>query len=322
MIKINTVYKEDNLLLMKSIDTESIDLIYSDVLYGTNSKDIVDYDDKQFSSIKDAIEFYKPRIKEMYRIMKPNASIYIHCDWHLSHYIKIMMDQVFGYKCFKNEIIRQATNAKNNSKNWGRIYDNILYFTKSEKDYTWNYIQESKSDAELIKQYNKMDDDGRRYTTVPLHAKGESNGITGKNWEHPTRGLINLPSGRHWATIPEKLLKLDENSEIQWSRNNVPRKIQYADEYDSKYIQNIWDLKSIGSRKSYINKDGLIYDTQKPYDLLKRIILQSSNEGDLIFDGFCGSGTTLEVARDLNRKYIGCDITDKSLKICKNKNLI
>jgi len=148
---------------------------------------------------------------------------------------------------------------------------------------------------------------------------GSTNGVTGFDWEHPERGTIKLPKGRHWATTPEKLLELDKEGGIAWSKNNVPRRIQYADEYDSKYIQNIWDLKSIGNRQSFVNKGGLIYDTQKPYELLKRIILQSSNEGDIIFDAFNGSGTTCEVARDHNRKFIGCDITDKSIEICEKK---
>jgi len=320
-MKINTIYKIDNLELMKKMDDESVDLIYSDILYGTNSKDITDYDDTIFNNVKDAIRFYKPRFIEMKRILKDNGSLYIHCDWHLSHYMKVQLDIIFGIGSFKNEIIRQATNAKNNSKNWGRIYDNILFYTKDKDDYVWNYIQEQKSEAELIKQYNKIDSDGRRYTTIPLHAKGESNGVTGDDWVHPTRGIIKIIPGRHWATTPDKLLILDNNGQIEWSKNNNPRKIQYADDYDSKYIQNIWDLKSIGSRKSYINKGGLLYDTQKPYDLLKRIILQSSNDGDLVFDGFGGAGTTFEVARDLNRNYIGCDITDKAIEIMKSKNL-
>jgi len=317
----NVIYKQDNLEVMKSMDDNSVELIYSDVLYGTNSKDIVDYDDTLFSNPTEAINFYKPRFLEMKRILKEDGSLYIHCDWHLSHYLKVQLDVIFGFENFKNDIVRQATNAKNNSKNWGRIYDNILYYTKHKDNYTWNFIQEQKSDAELVKQYNKIDEDGRRYTTIPIHAKGGSNGITGKDWEHPTRGLIKLTAGRHWATVPEKMLLLDEAGLLEWSKNGNPRKIQYADEYDSKYIQNIWDLKSIGSRKSYVNKGGLIYDTQKPYDLLKRIILQSSNEGDLIFDAFAGSGTTLEVAKDLNRDYIGCEITDKGIDIMRDKGL-
>lgn len=318
---LNKIHKIDNLELSKKIPSKSIHLIYSDVLYGTNSRDIKDYDDKIFKSTQDAIEFYRPRFEEFHRILTDTGSLYIHCDWHLSHYLKVLLDEIFGYNCFKNEIVRQCTSAKNNSKNWGRIFDNILYYTKNENEYTWNYIKESKSDAELEKQYNKVSKDGRMYTTVALHAKGETKGLTGFDWEHPERGTISLPKGRHWATTPDKLLELDRDCQISWSKNNVPRKIQYADEYDSKYIQNIWDLKSIGIRQSGINSGKLVYDTQKPYDLLKRIILQSSNEGDNIFDAFVGSGVTCEVARDYNRNYIGCDITDKSMVACRNRNL-
>jgi len=314
---LNKIHLIDNLELSKKIPDNSIALIYADVLYGTNSKDIKDYDDTTFNNPQEALEFYRPRFIEYKRILKNNGSIYIHCDWHLSHYLKVLMDEVFGIDCFKNDIIRQCTNAKNNSKNWGRIYDNILYYTMDEKDYTWNYVQEVKSEAELQKQYNKVDDEGRIYTTVPLHGKGGSNGVTGFDWEHPERGTISLPNGRHWATTPDKLLLLDQEGGVSWSKNNVPRKIQYADDYDSKHIQNIWDMKSIGTRQK--NKD-MVYDTQKPYELLKRIILQSSNEGDIIFDPFVGSGCTCEVARDHNRKFLGCDITEKSVNICEKKD--
>jgi adenine-specific DNA-methyltransferase len=316
----NKIYLKDNLDLLKEMPDKSIDLIYCDILYGTNSNDIKDYNDKLFKNTDDFLNFYRPRIIELNRVLKDNGSIYLHCDWHYSHYLKIQMDEYFGYENFRNEIIRQCTNAKNNSKNWGRIYDNILYYTKSNK-FTWNFIQESKTESELLKQYNKVDENGDYYTTVPMHAKGESKGLTGFDWEHPKRGTIKLPKGRHWATTPDNMLLMDERGEIQWSRNNVPRKICYAKDYDSKYIQNIWDLKSIGSRQDYINKGGLIYDTQKPYSLLQRIILQSSNEGDLIADFFMGSGTTLEVAKDNNRFYIGCDINKKSYDICKEKKL-
>lgn len=316
---LNKIHKIDNLELSKKLPTGSVNLIYSDVLYGTNSKDIKDYDDCVFKNPQEALGYYRPLFTEFHRILKDDGSIYIHCDWHLSHYLKVLLDEIFGYDNFKNDIIRQCTNAKNNSKNWGRIYDNILYYTKSIKDYTWNYMMESKTEAELEKQFNKVDEDGRIYTTVPLHAKGETKGKTGFDWEHPDRGIINLPAGRHWATTPDKLLELDKEGKIHWSRNNVPRRIQYADEYDSKYVQNIWDLKSIGSRKGYVNKGGIIYDTQKPFELLKRIILQSSNEGDIVYDAFVGSGVTCEVAREFGRKFIGCDITDKSMEICKSK---
>jgi adenine-specific DNA-methyltransferase len=319
-MEINKVYLKDNLELLGELEDNSIDLIYCDILYGTNSKDITDYDDTLFKNPKDFINFYEPRLKEWFRVLKDTGSIYLHCDWHYSHYLKVMMDKVFGYNNFRNEIIRQCTNAKNNSRNWGRIYDNILFYSKSD-DFIWNFIEESKSEADLEKQFNKIDENGEYFTTVPLHAKGSSNGITGKDWIHPDRGLIKLPNGRHWSTSPDNLMKLDESGRISWSRNNVPRRIQYAKDYDTKAIQNIWDLKSIGNRTSFINKSGLEYNTEKPYELLQRIILQSSNSGDLVADFFMGSGKTLEVARDTGRNYIGCDITEKSYNICKKKEL-
>lgn len=312
---LNKIHKIDNIELSKKLPTNSIGLIYSDVLYGTNSKDITDYDDCKFKTPSEALEYYKPLFTEFHRILKDDGSLYIHCDWHLSHYLKVLLDEIFGIECFKNDIIRQCTNAKNNSKNWGRIYDNILYYTKDPKNFTWNYLMESKSEAELKRQFNKKDEDGRIYTTVSLHAKGASNGSTGSDWEHPERGTIPLPKGRHWSTTTDNLLEDDKNGKIEWSKNNVPRRIQYSDEYDSKYIQNIWDLKSIGTRKT----DDSNYDTQKPFELLRRIILQSSNEGDVVFDAFVGSGVTCEVSREYNRKFIGCDITDKSMRICKEK---
>ena len=109
--------------------------------------------------------------------------------------------------------------------------------------------------------------------------------------------------------------------DVEWSKNGVPRKIQLSKDYESKHIQNIWDLKSINRKRSGKFKNGIDYDTEKPYELLQRVILQSSNEGDLVADFFMGSGKTLEVARDTGRNYIGCDITEKSYNICINKGL-
>ena len=152
---INKIYKKDNLELSKMIDSNSVDLIYSDILYGANSKDIKDYDDTLFKTPTDAIKYYKPLFTEFKRILKEDGSLYIHCDWHLSHYMKVLLDQIFGIESFKNDICRQCTNAKNNSKNWGRIYDNILFYTKSPDNYTWNFIMESKTEAELEKQFNE-----------------------------------------------------------------------------------------------------------------------------------------------------------------------
>ncbi len=271
------LYQGDNLDLLKKMPNEIVNLIYCDVLYNTKSK-FNDYKD-DLGSPKEAVEWYRPRFEHMKRVMKPNGSIYIHCDWHLNSYLRVLLDEIFGYDSFKNEIIRQCTNAKNNSKNWGKIYDNILFYTKNPNDYVWNEMKEPKIEADLVSQYNKISIDGRRYTTIPLHAKGETkSGATGKDWLSLSHGLIKLPSGRHWATSHEVMEKMDSMNMIEWSKNNVPRKILYADDYGDKHIQNIWDLKSIGG-DSYYKEN--VYDLKETIFEFGRLLTQDTRACEL-----------------------------------------
>ena len=312
-MELNKIHLCDNLELLKSLPDKSVDLIYSDILYATGSI-FADYADMKWNP-EDVKSFYMPRIKEMHRILKDDGSIYIHCDWHINHWIRIIMDKFFGYQNFKNEIIRQCTNAKNNSKNWGRIYDNIIFYTKSDV-YTWNEMKEPKLDSSLETTYNKVDPDGERYTTVALHATGETkNGETGRHWYSKNHGLVNLPKGRHWATSHTQMEELDEMGLLEWSKNNVPRKKLYMKDYSDKHIQNFWDLKSVN--KNYY--DTKAYSTEKPIELLDRIIRASSNEGDVVADFFMGGGTTPVVAKTLNRKYIACDINPTAYNLTKER---
>jgi DNA modification methylase len=305
------LYHDDNINVLHKMPSNKVNLIYCDVLYNTKSK-FNDYKD-DLGTPKEAVEWYRPRFIEMHRILAENGSLYIHCDWHLNSYLRVLLDEIFGYECFKNEIIRQCTNAKNNSNGWGRIYDNILYYVKDPENYIWNEAKEPKIESDLLAQYNKVTKDGgRRYTTIPLHAKGVTkNGETGRDWHSKTHGVIKLPDGRHWATSHSAMDELDSNGSIEWSKNNVPRKILYADEYGDKHIQNIWDIKSISGDSN------ISYDTQKPIELLDRIIRASSNEGHLVCDFFMGSGVTALVSKSLNRKFVGCDINIKSLELTK-----
>lgn len=308
-----TLYHADNLEVLRSLPSESVHLVYSDILYNTGNtfKDYVDV----LGTPQQAVEWYRPRFQEMRRIMTATASIYIHCDWHLSAYMRVLLDEVFGFDCYKNEIIRQCTNAKNNSRNWGRVYDNILYYTKDPKNYTWNEPREPKNDADLMAQYNKLNAMGERYTTIPLHAKGETkNGATGKPWDSKTHGTVQLPAGRHWSVNPTELDRLDADGLVEWSKNGNPRKILFAKDYMDKPTQNIWDMKSIGG-ESYFKQHS--YDTQKPVELLDRIIRTSSNDGDTVADFFMGSGVTGYVAKSMNRFFIGADINERSLQMTK-----
>ena len=309
---VNKLYCMDNLELLKQLPSNSIDLIYCDILYNTGKK-FKDYDDN-LGTPQEAVEWYKPRLIEMYKVLKSSGSIYIHCDYHLNSYIRVLMDNIFGYKMFRNEIIRINCNPKNNSNNFGRIYDNILFYTKSNK-YTFNTPQEPKNEADLINQFNKINDKGERYTTLPLHAKGETkNGESGQPWES-SHGIIYPPKNRHWATTHYNLNKLDEQGLIEWSINNNPRKIIYAEDYLDKNMQNIFtEFKSMGYENNIVQ-----YDTQKPKSLLDILIRTSSNENDIVADFFMGSGTTIVVANELNRKYVGCDINPKSIEITEKR---
>jgi len=154
--------------------------------------------------------------------------------------------------------------------------------------------------------FKKVDKDGRRYTTIPLHAPGETaNGRTGQEW----RG-IKPPKGRHWRSEPSVLDKLDKEGLIEWSANGVPRRKIYADEKDGKKMQDIWEFKD----PQYPN-----YPTEKNLGLLKLIIASSSNPEDLVLDCFCGSGTTLIAAQELGRKWIGIDQSDYAIKMTEKR---
>jgi DNA modification methylase len=308
-----SLYHADNLVVLENLPSESINLIYCDVLYNTKSK-FTDYVD-DLGSPQEAVEWYRTRFEHMHRVLRNDASIYIHCDWHLSDYLKVLLDEIFGFANFRNRLIRIQCTAKNNGSNWGRVYDEILYFVKS-KNFTWNTPHEPKIDGKLAQQYNKLDANGRAYTTISLNAKGERKGETGRPWNSASHGVVELPKGRHWTTMHAELEALDKAGLVEWSKNNVPRKIAYADESIDQKCQNILDLKSVGKESSYFDD---VYDTQKPIELLDKIISASSNPGDVVADFFMGSGTTAVAALAGGRKFIGCDISLRSLQMTQSR---
>jgi adenine-specific DNA-methyltransferase len=181
----------------------------------------------------------------------------------------------------------------------------ILFYTKTDK-YVWNEPKDNFTEEDIKRLFKKIDKDGRRYTTIPLHAPGETvNGATNKEW----RG-IKPPKGRHWRSEPKVLEKLEKEGLIEWSANGVPRKKIYADEKDGKKRQDIWEFK---------DAQYPTYPTEKNLEMIKSIILASSNEGSLILDCFCGSGTTLQAAEQLGRRWIGMDQSDEAIKCAKKR---
>jgi len=257
------------------------EIAYSDLLEGT-----------------EYLEFLRERLIALREIMAPNASIYVHIDCKVGHYVRVIMDEVFGRANFINDITRIKCNPKNFArKGYGNIKDMILFYAMG-KDYTFNSSTEEFTEADIARLFPKTDKStGARYTTTPLHAPGETrNGPTGRPW----KGLAP-PRGRHWRYPPEQLSRLDEQGLIEWSSTGNPRKKIYADARlgRGKKRQDIWwDFKD----PCYP-----VYPTEKNLDMLRMIIETSSNPGDIVLDCFAGSGGTAVAAGLCDRRWIAID---------------
>lgn len=247
------------------------------------------------------IEFLRERLVLARELLSPKGSLYLHIDCKIGHYVKVMMDEIFGANNFRNDIARIKCNPKNFSrKGFGNVKDMILFYTKNE-EFIWNEPYEPFTHEDVARLYKKRTGDGRRYTTVPLHALGETaTGATGGEF----KGL-KPPAGRHWRVSPTELEKLDEQKLIEWSENGVPRKIIFAGESKGKKVQDVWEFKD----SPYPS-----YPTEKNLAMLERIVSTSSLEGSLVVDFFCGSGTTLLAAQRLGRRWLGVDKGKKAIE--------
>ena len=231
-----------------------IDLVYIDPPFATggefrtdgngrvatissSAKGIVAYSDKLKGEA--FINFLRKRIAVIYDLLSDRGSFYLHIDYKIGHYVKIIMDEVFGSENFRNDITRIKCNPKNFSrKAYGNIKDLILFYSKS-KNPIWNEPYVPYLEEDIAKLYKKIDENGRAYTTVPLHAPGETkDGVTGGEFKG-----IKPPKGRHWRTSPAELEKLDKQGLIEWSTNGVPRRKIFASEQKGKKMQDIWDFK-------------------------------------------------------------------------------
>ena len=323
----NKLIHGDNLHVLKCLLYDydyrnKVDFIYIDPPFATNNtfkigadransissshSDHTAYTDDLVGS--QFVEFLRERLILLRELMSEKASIYLHIDYKIGHYIKVMMDEVFGINNFRNDIARIKCNPKNFSrKAYGNIKDLILFYTKTDS-YVWNEPKGDLTDTDVSRLFKKIDKDGKRYTTVPLHAPGETkDGPTGQPW----RGVAP-PKGRHWRSDPKVLDELDRAGLIEWSSNNVPRKKIYAEdaEANGKKIQDIWEYK---------DPQYPTYPTEKNIELVDLLISASSNEGDLVMDCFSGSGTTLVSANLHNRAWIGIDQSKHAIEVSQKK---
>jgi len=254
------------------------------------------------------------RLAELHRVLKPTGSLYLHCDPTASHYIKLLLDAVFGPKRFLAEIVWKRTSAHSSAKRPGPAHDVIFFYSKTDT-YTWNPLFTGYDEKYLKSHYSQTDPDGRRWMPDNLTALGIRKGSSGQTW----RGFDVTGIDRHWITTIERLEKLDAAGRIYWPPDGGwPRYIRYLDEVKGVSIQDVWvDIPPINAQA----KERLGYPTQKPEALLERIIRLSSDEGDLVLDPFCGCGTAITVAERLKRRWIGIDITHLAIALIKKRLL-
>ncbi|BAT53236.1 DNA methylase N-4/N-6 domain protein [Nostoc sp. NIES-3756] len=290
--------------LLNDVDiTGKVKLIYIDPPYATGSGFESRKQNHAYHDLIDGadyLEFLRHRLILLRELLADDGSIYVHLDENMAFPIKILMDEIFGSKNFRNWITRKKCNPKNfTRKQYGNVSDYILFYTKTES-YVWNQAFEAWTDTTAKKEYQYVEEEtGRRYKKVPIHAPGVRNGETGKPW----RGMLP-PPGKHWQYTPETLDEMDARGEIYWSPTGNPRRKVYLDNSKGIPVQDIWlDFKDAHNQNIKITG----YPTEKNPEMLKRIILASSNKGDLVLDAFSGSGTTIAVAEELERQWIAID---------------
>ena len=315
----NRLYFADNLRALAHLRDDpaiagKVNLIYIDPPYATGT---VFHSRSQTHAYEDTlggaafVEFLRQRLILLRDLLADDGSIYVHLDSKMVCEIKLVMDEIFGPAQFRNLISRKKCNPKNyTTKSFGNISDYILFYTKGTK-YTWQRPVEAWTPGRA-KEYRYVEPEtGRAFMKVPVHAPGVRNGETGGEW----RGMLP-PPGKHWQYRPSTLDEMDARGEIAWSPSGNPRRKVYLDESAGVPVQDIWlDFKDAHNQMICITG----YPTEKNSDLIKRIILASSNEGDLVLDCFAGSGTTLVCAEELGRRWIGVDSSPEAVRVMSSR---
>jgi site-specific DNA-methyltransferase (adenine-specific) len=248
------------------------------------------------------------RLVELHRVLKPTGSLYLHCDPTASHYLKLILDALFGPMNFRSEIVWKRTTGHSDANRPGAVHDILLFYSKTDK-YTWNKTFQEYDAGYVEAYYRYTDTDGRHFMSADLTGAGQ-----GPPRTFGERGEIPAPDGRHWMFDQAGIDKAMQEGRIFWTRNGVPRLKQFLDQAQGMPLQDIWsDVQALRSW----HKEGLGWQTQKPLALLERIIQASSNPGDLVLDPFCGCGTAVAAAQKLDRKWIGIDITYLSIAVMK-----
>lgn len=349
-VKPSTIFTGDNLPILRGMESNCVDLIYLDPPFnskhnyaapigsaaaGAEFKDTWTLNDikeewhHEIAELNPALYhllltarltagksmlsyliYMAVRLIELQRILKDTGSIYLHCDTTASHYLKLMLDSIFGHKNFRNEISwRRTEGSKSNKKRFGNCTDQLLFYVKSpQTNLTEQRLPFASTTGKPPKNYVK-DEHGRYYRRIDIVAEpslgGSSPMYTYKGFTPTTR----------WRISKAKLQQLDKEGKLVFSKTGRPYRKQYLDEHPGTPLTNFWDDIKGAGHMPVVERTN--YPTQKPLALLRRIIEASSKENDLILDPFCGCATACVAAQDTNRKWIGIDIAKKAAELIK-----
>jgi DNA modification methylase len=318
VIDTRVIYCGDNLDQLRKLPDACVDLIYIDPPFNSNrnyevfwgeTKEKRSFEDRH-ESTKAYIEYMRPRCVELHRVLKKTGSFYYHCDWHASHYVKVMLDQIFSENQFVNEVVwkRQTSHndAKQGSRHFGRLHDTILLYAKSA-DYAW-YHQYGPLDQSYVEShYSQVDETGRRFQWGDLRAPGGAAPSKG----NPHYKVLGVEG--YWRYSQERMEQFIREGRVAIPpKGKTPRFKRYLDESKGLPVGSVWDdINPINSQA----KESLGYPTQKPLPLLERIINTSSKENDIVLDAFCGCGTALVAAQKLKRQWIGIDVSPTACRV-------
>lgn len=329
--KTNTIFRGDNLAIMRAMPDDFVDLCYIDPPFFTqrnykniwgDKESVLDWENSRLDGFFDTKDFFEKhihtgetglaaylswmrlRLKEIYRVLKSTGSIYVHIDYHASHYIRVIMDEIFGYKNFHSEIIWRRINSKGLAfKGFPNNSDTIFYYTKSNK-FSWNRQFQEYEDEYVKQTYRHIDEKNGRYYSI-----GD---LTNPNKDRPNLTYKWNGHIRVWRWTQDRMKKADAENLLHYSSTGIPYQKRFLDEMQGRPVDNIWnDILPLQPG----SPERVGWPTQKPVALLERIIKASSNEGDLIFDCFAGCGTAMHAAHKLKRGWIGIDISTTAIKV-------
>lgn len=309
------IYCGDCLQQLSRLPDACVDLIYIDPPFNSNrnyevfwgeTKEKRGFEDRHASTAA-YIDFMRPRCVQLARVLKLTGSFYYHCDWHASHYVKVMLDQVLGENNFQNEIIWKRTTAHGDAKRaYSTVTDSIFLFSAGG-EHTFKRLFLPHDPEYVLDKYRYVDEQGRKYRLDNLRSPNPRPNLT-----YEYKGFKPHPNG--WAVSLEKMQKLEAEGRLEFPRKKEGR-IQlrrYLDEMPGMPVSNLWtDISPINSQAA----ERLGYPTQKPLALLERILQISSSEKDIVLDAFCGCGTALVAAQNLSRRWIGIDISPTACRV-------